>query len=26
VRLIEVSGVRPPRFGPRFSPADIRAI
>jgi 3-methyladenine DNA glycosylase/8-oxoguanine DNA glycosylase len=26
VRLIEVSGVGPPRFGPRFSPADIRAI
>jgi hypothetical protein len=26
VRLIEVSGVRPPAFGPRFAPTDIRAI
>ena len=26
IRLIEVSGVRPPAFGPRFAPNDIRAI
>ena len=26
VRLIEASGVRKPRFGPRFAPNDIRAI
>jgi 3-methyladenine DNA glycosylase/8-oxoguanine DNA glycosylase len=26
VRLIELSGVRPPKFGPRFSPNDIRRI
>lgn len=26
VRLIELSGIAKPRFGPRFSPADIRAI
>jgi 3-methyladenine DNA glycosylase/8-oxoguanine DNA glycosylase len=26
VRLIELSGVGKPRFGPRLSPADIRAI
>lgn len=26
VRLIELSGVRPPAFGPRFAPTDIRAI
>ncbi len=26
VRLIEVSGVGKPRFGPRFAPVDIRAI
>jgi 3-methyladenine DNA glycosylase/8-oxoguanine DNA glycosylase len=26
VRLIELSGVGKPRFGPRFSPVDIRAI
>jgi endonuclease III len=26
VRLIELSGVRQPRFGPRFAPVDIRAI
>jgi len=26
VRLIELSGVGAPRFGPRFSPTDIRAI
>jgi 3-methyladenine DNA glycosylase/8-oxoguanine DNA glycosylase len=26
VRLIELSGVRPPKFGPRFAPVDIRAI
>ncbi len=25
VRLIEVCGVRPPAFGPRFAPTDIRA-
>ncbi|MBV9595174.1 MAG: DNA-3-methyladenine glycosylase 2 family protein [Actinobacteria bacterium] len=26
VRLIELSGVRKPRFGPRYSPLDIRAM
>jgi 3-methyladenine DNA glycosylase/8-oxoguanine DNA glycosylase len=26
VRLIELSGLRPPKFGPRFSPNDIRVI
>ena len=26
VRLIELSGVGAPRFGPRFAPTDIRAI
>lgn len=26
VRLIEIAGVRKPRFGPRFAPVDIRAI
>jgi endonuclease III len=26
VRLVELSGVGKPRFGPRFSPVDIRAI
>jgi 3-methyladenine DNA glycosylase/8-oxoguanine DNA glycosylase len=26
VRLIELSGVRKPRFGPRFAPQDIRAM
>jgi len=26
VRLIEMSGVAKPRFGPRFAPVDIRAI
>jgi 3-methyladenine DNA glycosylase/8-oxoguanine DNA glycosylase len=26
VRLIELSGARPPKFGPRFSPNDIRLI
>ena len=26
VRLIEVSGVRKPRFGPRYSPLDFRAM
>ena len=26
VRLIELSGVAKPRFGPRFAPVDIRAI
>lgn len=26
VRLVELSGVAKPRFGPRFSPVDIRAI
>jgi len=26
IRLIELSGVRPPAFGPRFAPTDIRAI
>lgn len=26
VRLIELSGLAAPRFGPRFSPTDIRAI
>lgn len=26
VRLVELSGVAKPRFGPRFSPLDIRAI
>jgi 3-methyladenine DNA glycosylase/8-oxoguanine DNA glycosylase len=26
VRLIEISGVGKPRFGPRFAPNDIRAI
>ncbi|HEU5007397.1 MAG TPA: hypothetical protein VFT67_10510 [Jatrophihabitantaceae bacterium] len=26
IRLIELSGVRPPAFGPRFAPNDIRAI
>ncbi|MCW2524418.1 MAG: DNA-3-methyladenine glycosylase 2 family protein [Frankiales bacterium] len=26
VRLIELSAPRPPKFGPRFSPNDIRAI
>ena len=26
VRLIELSGARPPAFGPRFAPTDIRAI
>ena len=26
VRLIELSGVGAPRFGPRFAPLDIRAI
>jgi 3-methyladenine DNA glycosylase/8-oxoguanine DNA glycosylase len=26
VRLIELSGPRPPKFGPRFSPNDIRVI
>jgi 3-methyladenine DNA glycosylase/8-oxoguanine DNA glycosylase len=26
VRLIEVSPVTKPRFGPRYSPADIRAL
>lgn len=26
VRLIELTGLRAPRFGPRFSPNDIRAI
>jgi 3-methyladenine DNA glycosylase/8-oxoguanine DNA glycosylase len=26
VRLVELSGVRVPRFGPRFSPRDYRAI
>jgi hypothetical protein len=26
VRYIEVSGFRRPRFGPRFSPKDYRAM
>ncbi|HYU05521.1 MAG TPA: hypothetical protein VEL02_16885, partial [Jatrophihabitantaceae bacterium] len=26
VRLIELSGVAKPRFGPRYAPLDIRAI
>ena len=26
VRLIEVSGARKPRFGPRYSPLDFRAM
>jgi 3-methyladenine DNA glycosylase/8-oxoguanine DNA glycosylase len=26
IRLVELSGVRPPAFGPRFAPTDIRAI
>jgi 3-methyladenine DNA glycosylase/8-oxoguanine DNA glycosylase len=26
VRLIELSGLTPPKFGPRFSPIDIRAL
>ena len=26
VRLIELSGVRPPRFGPRYAPLDLRAM
>jgi 3-methyladenine DNA glycosylase/8-oxoguanine DNA glycosylase len=26
VRLIELSGVTPPKFGPRFAPNDIRRI
>jgi 3-methyladenine DNA glycosylase/8-oxoguanine DNA glycosylase len=26
VRLVELSGVRKPRFGPRYAPVDIRAI
>jgi 3-methyladenine DNA glycosylase/8-oxoguanine DNA glycosylase len=26
VRLIELSGVAKPRFGPRYSPIDIRAL
>jgi 3-methyladenine DNA glycosylase/8-oxoguanine DNA glycosylase len=26
VRLIEISGVRKPRFGPRYSPLDFRAM
>ncbi|MCW2601909.1 MAG: hypothetical protein JWN61_44 [Pseudonocardiales bacterium] len=26
VRLIELSGVRKPRFGPRYSPQDLRAL
>jgi 3-methyladenine DNA glycosylase/8-oxoguanine DNA glycosylase len=26
VRLIELSGMSPPKYGPRFSPNDIRAI
>jgi 3-methyladenine DNA glycosylase/8-oxoguanine DNA glycosylase len=26
IRLIELSGARPPKFGPRFSPNDLRAI
>ncbi len=26
VRLIEVSGVRKPRFGPRYAPLDVRAM
>jgi endonuclease III len=26
IRLIELSGVLPPAFGPRFAPTDIRAI
>jgi hypothetical protein len=26
IRLIELSGIRPPAFGPRFAPTDIRAI
>jgi 3-methyladenine DNA glycosylase/8-oxoguanine DNA glycosylase len=26
IRLIELSGATPPKYGPRFSPNDIRAI
>jgi hypothetical protein len=26
VRLIELSGVAKPRFGPRYAPLDIRAM
>lgn len=26
IRLIELSGVRPPKFGPRLAPRDIRAL
>lgn len=26
VRLIEISGLRKPRFGPRYAPVDIRAL
>ncbi len=26
VRLVEISGFRKPRFGPRYAPADLRAI
>lgn len=26
VRLIELSGLRPPKYGPRFSPHDMRAM
>jgi hypothetical protein len=25
-RLLEMSGVRPPRFGPRLAPRDYRAM
>ena len=26
VKLIELSGLTPPKYGPRFSPTDIRKI
>ena len=26
VRLVELSGLTPPKYGPKFSPTDIRRI